>query len=104
LGRLIETKGETRQKGVDVLMAVDMLSKGYMKHYDIAALIAGDDDFLDLIYAVKNLAGRRVFGFFFGHNVSARLKDCFDVENKLTVDRVHEFTAKSKDSRKKRQG
>lgn len=90
-GRLIRTDGEYRQKGVDVLIAVDMLSKGYLKHYDIAAFLGGDDDFLDLISAVKNLAGRRVFGFYFSHNISRRLKDCFDVESLLTKKRAREF-------------
>jgi uncharacterized LabA/DUF88 family protein len=91
LGRLIKTDHEDRQKGVDILIAVDMLSKGYLKHYNIAAFLGGDDDFLDLIAAVKNLAGRRVFGFYFSHNISGRLKDCFDVESELTKERAQEF-------------
>jgi len=91
LGRLIKTEQEPRQKGVDVLIAVDMLTKGYLKHYDIAAFLGGDDDFLDLIAAVKNLAGRRVFGFYFSHNVSERLQDCFDVESPLTKERAKAF-------------
>ena len=84
LGRLIKTEKGFRQKGVDILIAVDMLSKGYLKHYDIAVFLGGDDDFVDLITAVKNSAGRRVYGFYFSHNVSHRLANCFDVESKLT--------------------
>jgi len=84
LGRLIETEKGFRQKGVDILIAVDMLSKGYLRHYDIAAFLGGDDDFVDLITAVKNSAGRRVYGFYFSHNISRRLANCFDVESKLT--------------------
>jgi len=84
LGRLIKTEKGSRQKGVDILIAVDMLSKGYLRHYDIAAFLGGDDDFVDLITAVKNSAGRRVYGFYFSHNISPRLANCFDVESKLT--------------------
>jgi uncharacterized LabA/DUF88 family protein len=73
-----------KQKGVDVLIAVDMLSKAYLGHYDIAAFLGGDDDFLDLVSAVKNLGGKRVFGFYFKHNVSPDLAKCFDVESILT--------------------
>lgn len=91
LGRLIKTNGGYRQKGVDILIAVDMLTKGYLKHYDIAAFLGGDDDFVDLISAVKNLAGRRIFGFFYSYNVSKRLQRCFDVEFKLTKEQVRSF-------------
>ena len=40
LGRLIKTKGGYRQKGVDILMAIDMLTKAYENHYEIAILVA----------------------------------------------------------------
>lgn len=65
-----------------------MLSKGYLRHYDIAAFLGGDNDFLDLISAVKNSAGKRVYGFYFPHNVSKSLADCFDVESKLIRERM----------------
>jgi uncharacterized LabA/DUF88 family protein len=80
LGRQVKTGRGSRQKGVDILLTLDMLSKAFLRHYDIAAFLGGDDDFLDLIYAVKNLACRRVFGFYFSHNASKELKESFDVE------------------------
>jgi len=88
LGRVKQTQDSPRQKGVDILIAVDMLTKAYLEHYDVAAFLGGDDDFLDLISAVKNLAGKRVHGFYFTHNVSPDLADCFDIESKLTKDKL----------------
>jgi len=94
LGRQVKVKGGDRQKGVDILLTLDMLSKGFLRHYDIAAFVGGDDDFLDLISAVKNLAGRRVFGFYFSHNASDRLKDSFDVEIVLDKAKVKSIITK----------
>ena len=34
-----------KQKGVDVLMAIDLISKAFRDQYDIAVIITGDDDF-----------------------------------------------------------
>lgn len=78
LGRLIKTDDGYRQKGVDILIAIDMLTKAFQNHYDIAAFVGGDDDFIDLIDTVKELAGKRVHGFYFPHNVSQRLFKKFD--------------------------
>lgn len=70
-------RGTFRQKGVDTLIALDMLSKAYENHYDSAILVAGDDDFLDVVHAVKN-AGKKVYGAFFEKHISQDLKDSFD--------------------------
>jgi uncharacterized LabA/DUF88 family protein len=79
LGRLLKTHtGFYRQKGVDVLLAIDMLSMAFQNHYEIAIFLGGDDDFVDLINAVKNSAGKRVFGYYYPHRVSKRLFNSFD--------------------------
>jgi uncharacterized LabA/DUF88 family protein len=54
-----------------------MLSKAYEDHYDIAVLISGDEDLLDVVTAVKN-AGKRVYGAFIPSLISEELKYCFD--------------------------
>ena len=51
-----------------------MLSKAYENHYDIAILLSGDDDFLDIVTAVKD-AGKRVFGTFIEGHISEVLKE-----------------------------
>jgi uncharacterized LabA/DUF88 family protein len=62
LGRLKRQKERGfKQKGVDTLIAIDMITKAYQNHYDVAILVAGDEDLLDLVNEVKN-TGKRVFG------------------------------------------
>jgi len=55
LGRL-EKRGSTWvEKGVDVRLAVDMLSMAVKKLYDVAILISGDGDFASAIDTIKDL-------------------------------------------------
>ena len=78
LGRLVYSKnGEPRQKGVDSLIAIDMLSKAFKKDYDEAVLVAGDSDFVEVVKAVKD-AGVKVAGVFFKENTSKELIQSFD--------------------------
>ncbi len=91
LGRVKQdAEGLPRQKGVDTLIAIDMLSKAYEDHYDIAVLLAGDDDFLDLVKAVKN-AGKQIYGAFFLGHVSTDLQNEFDRRLFLKKDNVAEM-------------
>jgi uncharacterized LabA/DUF88 family protein len=72
-------EGKLKQKGVDVRLAVDMITKAYQNHYDYAILLAEDDDFLDVVRAVKDNTGKRVLGIYFYDAVSSDLKDECDV-------------------------
>lgn len=40
--------------GVDTLIAIDTVTKAYQNHYDVAVLLEGDDDFIDVVKAMKN--------------------------------------------------
>jgi uncharacterized LabA/DUF88 family protein len=71
--------GALKQKGVDVRLAVDMVTKAYQNHYDYAILLAGDDDFLDAVKAVKDYTGKRVLGIFFNDTISSELRDEYDI-------------------------
>jgi len=82
LGTLKTTKkrrdsGGFKQKGVDTLMAIDVLSKAYQDQYDIAILVTGDEDFLPVVDYVKN-TGKRIYGVYFENLFSQDLDDKFD--------------------------
>lgn len=73
-----------RQKGVDLLIGIDMIGKAYEGQYDVAVLVAGDSDFIELVQAVKHI-GPRVIGAYFDQNVRKELTDSFDKRFVLSV-------------------
>jgi uncharacterized LabA/DUF88 family protein len=75
---ILSTKNKDRQKGVDTRIAIDMISKGYLDHYDIAILVCGDRDFIPIVKAVKNLAGKAVYGVYFQNKCPDDLVRIFD--------------------------
>ncbi len=52
-GALKGLKSRVRQKGVDALLAVDMLDGAFSSIYDVAVLVAGDADFVPVVEAVR---------------------------------------------------
>ena len=51
--------GRVFQKGVDVQLAVDLVSHAYLNSYDVAIICSGDVDLIESIKLVKNL-GKKV--------------------------------------------
>jgi len=89
LGDLILTpRGPPRQKGVDTLMALDMIIKAFLNHYDIAILFAGDRDFVPVVRAVKDYAGRKVYGIYEPNSASPELMRVFDARLPLAGDHL----------------
>ena len=78
LGEAVKIQGgKFRQKGVDILLAIDALVMAHLDQYDSGLFVLGDRDFIPLIEAVKN-AGKKTFGFSYIENVSKELIRAFD--------------------------
>ena len=86
---VISGDGTPRQKGVDTRVALDMMSKAHLDHYDIAILFCGDMDFVPIVKAVKTFTGKRVFGVYFEGHCPEELIALFDrtapIRSPLTV-------------------
>jgi len=79
LGRLqFGENGYARQKGVDVLLALDMLRFALKDNYDVAVLVTGDGDFADIVRMVKD-EGRIVEIVTFPGTRAAALQEACDI-------------------------
>ena len=59
-------------KRVDIQLATEMLGHAHRDNYDIAILVAGDEDYVPLVEAVQR-EGKRVVLWFFKEGLSAKL-------------------------------
>ena len=62
--RVFKRQAGKKSKRVDITLATDMLTHAHRRNYDIAILVAGDEDYVPLIHAIKE-EGRRVVLWFF---------------------------------------
>lgn len=75
---LTTDQGELRQKGVDSMLAFDMVSKAHSNQFDIAILVARDLDHLPAVKMVKDL-GKEVYGVYYADkSLSKVLANEFD--------------------------
>ena len=68
LGRLVYNNWPSvppYEKGIDVQLATDMITHSFKNNYDVAILVAGDNDFVGAIQAVKD-KGKHVEVALFG--------------------------------------
>ncbi|MCL2706674.1 MAG: NYN domain-containing protein [Dehalococcoidia bacterium] len=82
LGRLVYTSqwpnSPPFEKGVDVQLATDMITHAFKGNYDVAVLVAGDNDYVGAIQAVKD-NGKHVEVALFGQERTSRqLRDVAD--------------------------
>ena len=71
------------EKGVDVMLATDLVVRAYQDQYDTAILVSGDGDFYPAIQAVKD-RGKQVEVAAFESNISAEASRVSDLHIKLT--------------------
>jgi len=81
LGRLVYTNWPSAppyEKGVDIQLATDMITHSYKSNYDVAILVAGDNDYVGALQAVKD-NGRNVEVALFGkERTSMQLRNVAD--------------------------
>ena len=81
LGRLVYPpaypNAPTYEKGVDVKLATDMLLHASRENYDVAILVSGDTDFVDVVQGVKDL-GKNVEIALFDPRGSRELRSVAD--------------------------
>lgn len=82
LGGLKYSQGVTVEKGVDVMVATDLLQFACDGVYDVAILVSGDSDFTYALQAVKN-RGKQVEVANFESNVSRDLLEVADTRHLL---------------------
>jgi uncharacterized LabA/DUF88 family protein len=90
------------EKGIDVQLATDLITHNFKNNYDVAILVAGDNDYVGAIQAVKD-NGKHVEVALFGMEGTSRqlrnvadkvipinsrlLKDCWKQSSKNTNER-----------------
>jgi uncharacterized LabA/DUF88 family protein len=84
LGSVKMAQGVPVEKGIDIMLATDLLYFAWNNFYDVAVLVSGDSDFAYALQAVKNM-GKHVEVAYFENGVS---KDLLSVaDNRYLLDR-----------------
>lgn len=83
LGRLEGPKDRVYEKGVDILVAIELLAGALKNTYDLAVIVAGDGDYADVAKEVR-AAGKTIYNAFFGasksYELSAASNGFIDIE------------------------
>ena len=84
LGTTKIAQGIPVEKGIDIMLATDLLYFAWNNFYDVAVLVSGDADFAYALQAVKNM-GKHVEVAYFESGTSKDLLDAAD--NRHLLDR-----------------
>ncbi len=85
LGTTKLLQGIPVEKGIDIMLATDLLHFGWNDLYDVAILVSGDGDFAYALQAAKNM-GKHVEVAYFESNISKDLLDVADRRHLLDRD------------------
>ncbi len=85
LGSIKMAQGVAVEKGIDIMLATDLLYFAWNNFYDVAILVSGDADFTYALQAVKNM-GKHVEVAYFESGVSKDLLNIAD--NRYLLDGV----------------
>jgi len=77
LGSTKQAQGVPVEKGVDIMLATDLLNFAWLDYYDVALLVSGDADFTYALQAVKNM-GKHVEVAYFEGGISRDLLNVAD--------------------------
>ena len=82
LGGTKMAQGIPVEKGIDIMLATDLLHFAWTNLYDVAMLVSGDGDFAYALQAVKNM-GKHVEVAYFETNISKGLLEVADQRHLL---------------------
>jgi uncharacterized LabA/DUF88 family protein len=100
LGGTKVAQGLPVEKGIDIMLATDLLHFGWQNFYDIAILVSGDSDFTYALRVVKNM-GKYVEVAYFENAVSKELVDIADNRHVLNETFFRDLWARKHSRRRK---
>jgi uncharacterized LabA/DUF88 family protein len=92
-GHMMEHHGVFQEKGVDVHIAVDLLTGAFDNHFDTALLVSSDTDLIPAIHAVRSKK-KRVEYIGFAHRPSFGLIKNVDLTTTLRREDLADFLKK----------
>ena len=101
LGSTKITQGIPVEKGLDIMLATDMLHFAWTDLYDVALLVSGDGDFAYALQSVKNI-GKHVEVAYFENNISKKLLEVADQRYLLNRSFFADLWAGKRRSRRKK--
>jgi len=101
LGGTKTSQGVSVEKGIDVMLATDLVCFAWEDHYDVAIVVSGDADFAYAVQAVKNL-GKYVEVAYFESGVSRDMLGVADATHLLNRSFFAGLWASSRRPRRRR--